>query len=466
MPIAQRHIIRQVKLSLQMNQTEQVGHVQKEVNRIFKEAVLPELSILFDELIPPDQFLRVPKLKIDLGQFSPDLLPSEWQERCRAALREALMAWLSNSAGEPEGQIFVPKAQHAWEAFLFFLDRGSLPWWFPKPEMEKWEFEVLTALQDKSGNKTEQLFRLLKSKPGQFQRFIRQFSPAFLWSVLMASVPETKDFVSWIKQTAPMAFTRQAAEWREFLQQLFSRALHSNAGFFVQKLSLLMAQVQSGAPSPAVTKLTMPEQLLTIWEELWREAAPLPEQPTRVTSPEPASESQMGQPENTQDAGMYIDNAGLVVVAPFIAPFFHGLGLVAANKFVSAEATERAIALLRYLVDGREEAPEYVLAFEKILCDVPTDWPLRQEIVLSEHEKNEAEKMLTAAIGHWTALKQCSIAALRETFLQRQGKLQRREDGWLLQPERKTVDILLDRLPWSIGMVKLPWMQKMIWVEW
>jgi hypothetical protein len=41
-----------------------------------------------------------------------------------------------------------------------------------------------------------------------------------------------------------------------------------------------------------------------------------------------------------------------------------------------------------------------------------------------------------------------------------------RDGDWLLQVEAKTVDILLNQLPWGISMIKLPWMQRMLWIEW
>ena len=43
----------------------------------------------------------------------------------------------------------------------------------------------------------------------------------------------------------------------------------------------------------------------------------------------------------------------------------------------------------------------------------------------------------------------------------------RASDGeWLLPMERKAIDILLDQLPWGIGMIPLPWMPQMLHVEW
>ncbi|WP_373396428.1 contractile injection system tape measure protein [Algoriphagus halophilus] len=63
-------------------------------------------------------------------------------------------------------------------------------------------------------------------------------------------------------------------------------------------------------------------------------------------------------------------------------------------------------------------------------------------------------------------MKNTSVDGLRETFLQRDGKISRVENGWKLKVERKTVDIQMNKLPWGIGMIKLPWMNEMMFVDW
>lgn len=91
---------------------------------------------------------------------------------------------------------------------------------------------------------------------------------------------------------------------------------------------------------------------------------------------------------------------------------------------------------------------------------------LGEEKELNPEAKIECEELLQAAIGHWSVLKNTSVDGLRETFLQRNGKISRVEKGWKLQVERKTVDVLLAKLPWGLGIIKLPWMNDMMFVEW
>jgi hypothetical protein len=53
------------------------------------------------------------------------------------------------------------------------------------------------------------------------------------------------------------------------------------------------------------------------------------------------------------------------------------------------------------------------------------------------------------------------------TFLQKEGKLKRQDENWdLLIHRDSAVETLIDRLPWGISMIKMPWNKATINVEW
>jgi hypothetical protein len=58
------------------------------------------------------------------------------------------------------------------------------------------------------------------------------------------------------------------------------------------------------------------------------------------------------------------------------------------------------------------------------------------------------------------------VAGLRETFLQREGRLEHGEDRWQLQVKSLTFDVLMDRLPWGYATLKFPWMREVLHVDW
>jgi hypothetical protein len=162
--------------------------------------------------------------------------------------------------------------------------------------------------------------------------------------------------------------------------------------------------------------------------------------------------------------GFFIENAGLVILHPFLPQLFSALGISENDNLID---TEKALCLLNYLATGQKEMPEYNLVLPKVLCQFPVSAPTPFDVQLTDTELEEADDLLDATIRHWDALRNTSREGLRSTFLLRAGKLSKKEDGdWLLQVETKSFDILLDQLPWGISMIKLPWMKQMLWVEW
>ncbi|HTF04906.1 MAG TPA: contractile injection system tape measure protein, partial [Bacteroidia bacterium] len=76
-------------------------------------------------------------------------------------------------------------------------------------------------------------------------------------------------------------------------------------------------------------------------------------------------------------------------------------------------------------------------------------------------------ELLQAILNNWTILQRSSVHALQSTFLQKQGRLKKTGTDWDLLIERDSaVEILIDKLPWGISMVKLPWNNFMILTQW
>jgi hypothetical protein len=124
------------------------------------------------------------------------------------------------------------------------------------------------------------------------------------------------------------------------------------------------------------------------------------------------------------------------------------------------------VHLLKFLATGQKKVPEYALVFEKILCGLPADMPVPLDVILTDEEIAESESLLKAVITHWNVLKNTSTDGLRESFIKRDGLLTRKENGWLLQVERKTLDVLLDSIPWGFSTISLVWTRDLIFVEW
>jgi hypothetical protein len=166
------------------------------------------------------------------------------------------------------------------------------------------------------------------------------------------------------------------------------------------------------------------------------------------------------------DEEVYVENAGLVILWPFLPRFFAHLGLARERELVDAAAARRAAALLEYAATGTTDAREPALVLNKVLCGIDPGDVFELHEPLRPHELDEAEVLLRAVVERAPILRDMSTAGLRGTFLLRAGRLGAGAGRWLLRVERQTHDVVLDRFPWSIAWVKLPWMSAPLQVEW
>jgi Contractile injection system tape measure protein len=169
--------------------------------------------------------------------------------------------------------------------------------------------------------------------------------------------------------------------------------------------------------------------------------------------------------ESTEE--IFIFNAGLVLLHPFLSQLFRVLELTGEkNEWLHASGQAKAVLVTQYMISGEEETTENILPLNKLLCGMPLELPVEQHLSLTEVEKDHIRDLLNAVVSHWSILKDTSADGLRNTFLIREGKLAPDENGWLLQVEQKAWDVLLTHLPWGISMIKTPWMDELLRVEW
>ena len=161
----------------------------------------------------------------------------------------------------------------------------------------------------------------------------------------------------------------------------------------------------------------------------------------------------------------YVANAGLVLIAAFLPRLFVNLRWINDDQRWCEGKQTMALYLLHYLAGGEPPAEESQLMLNKLLIGYDADAPVAPSIELSGADRVEGDALLQAVIDHWQALKNTSIDGLRRAFLQREGRLQRQSDHWLLRLEQQSYDMLLDRLPWNYRVIKLPWMASTLIVE-
>ena len=206
----------------------------------------------------------------------------------------------------------------------------------------------------------------------------------------------------------------------------------------------------------------------------WRKAAAKEAAPEAVPASTHAPNAPNGPnamareapPAESPSEVIAIDNAGLVLLSPYLPRLFSMLDLADDQAFIGPEASARAALLLQALATGEAAASEPALVLNKLLCGLPLDAPLPREITPTEAERTAIDGLLGAVIQHWRILGSTSPAGLRDTFLRRAGRLERRGDVWQLVVEPGPFDMLIDQLPWGYATLRHPWMERVIHVDW
>lgn len=163
---------------------------------------------------------------------------------------------------------------------------------------------------------------------------------------------------------------------------------------------------------------------------------------------------------------MYIQNAGLVIAAPFLKKYFITLGLLDGEAFTDETAALRAVRLLEYVASGRTEAAEHELVFNKVLCGLPLTTPVPENIALTEHEVVTTRQLLKAVLYNWEQMGNSSVENLQGSFFMRNAQLNDAEDHWSLLVESAAYDVVLGFLPWTISVIHLPWMPIPVITTW
>jgi hypothetical protein len=164
----------------------------------------------------------------------------------------------------------------------------------------------------------------------------------------------------------------------------------------------------------------------------------------------------------------YIHNAGIVLLAPFFSQLFKVLEWTENGAWKTETEMSLAVRLIGQIGTGADEDWEYNWVIAKILCGMLPETVIDCETPLPKEALDLSVSMMEAAIDQWKVLKSTTPAGLCELFIHRDGKLSRDDEGtgWRLQVEKKSQDALLERLPWGISVIRLPWMKDMLLVEW
>ena len=171
----------------------------------------------------------------------------------------------------------------------------------------------------------------------------------------------------------------------------------------------------------------------------------------------------------TATEGLYIANAGMVLVGPYLIPLFARCGLLnfTQKSFKNEASAAYAVHLLAYLANKRTLETEHDTFLYKVLCGLDLDTPVLTKIKVADADKQTVDSLLLQVVNQWDIKLGGQINLLRGSFFVREGKLMEASKKWSLFIQAKSYDkFLLKSLPWSFKIIKLPWMPKYLQVDW
>ena len=468
LPTAPHSIRRQVlEVELEGSEADALA-LQRTLPGLSARLLAPMIAEVLDRCAPAADWICIERLEVDAGSIALERLEHDLPAALRQALEAALMAQVSAgsaAAGAAAGWRRSTAAQSLDEALAYFLEYGNLPsachlapgMNFEQTLLAGWQAAV-SAGAGGTAACAAVLTRALAGERAR-ERLTAQFSALFLRVLLARMTRHSAQVVATILPAgagaglAPDAARRlELRRW----QAVFARAAGGTTAPLSELTQAAMVKpAPAGAPAPVLPAAPLARRGAGQAARARRERA--------HASAAARKEHGAGAPHPDAEQGIFINNAGLVLLHPFLGRLFEALAVSAGERLLQPD---RALRLLHYLASGSATAPEYELVLPKLLCNLPLTQPVAPDIVPGEEERAECEALLAAVIGHWDALRSTGADGLRAAFLLRPGKLSRRDGAWLLQVEPDTADILLNQLPWGISPVKLAWMDQLMWVEW
>jgi len=468
------HIIQKQSFEIGFENPENTLGLQDQIAQVFYEHLKPRMETLLDDMFSEDQYATIERLEIDLGTLNPENWEQEFTERALEKLKTSLATAQKDIIGTQKY-----RSQRAIELFFFYLENGFLPWNSRVTTIEELErqlkvdTDLISRLKELISQKDTVAVRLVLQFSENFiQRLIQEFSKNQLEKVqeisglirlhkLTQAQPDTHQEVR--KNTIHIAMLQTLAHTQElttgrFLNHLYSLVKEDNE--LEAEIRGIISSMQTGEKQDvSFASLREKDSLSNMVEK--KSGSKVIE-----TQTEDSGLIRNNPPEKTGEDVIYIENAGLVLLHPFLMSLFENLGLAEHEKWQNDFCQQKAVMILEYLAKGIAAAEEHELVLNKIMCGLQPEEVINTKIQLEAGTLTECESLLTAVIENWSILRNTSVESLRETFLMRPGKLSKVDQGWLLQVEQRSFDVLLSHLPWGIGIIKMPVMSEMLFVEW
>lgn len=465
------HIIQKQQYEIQTHRQKTAMDMQQRIGEINTLHVLPLLVKKLDEYFSDQKVITIEKLEIDIGRIQKNATDRDWADLILEKLEEQLH--FSEDTAHQKSESL--EQSYIAESWIYFLKHGMLP----ADSVYRSVTELLIAIKRSEEHERMAIkhFLNVSADDNILKRLLSNAdtdSLKFHFELLANSISgddfsrltkEIDQLVIQHQQKEPSATPHDLAVFRHSLLFNVFKILVSTEINSRTSIQYILTELESFArqkvykQKPSKTEDGLNENRITTKNKFEKEMQAEKKDSSKNIE-------QHNELASLPGKEIFISNAGLCIVANWLTPFFKATGLLNDGFFIDAEKQQHAIFLLHFLATKEMQPTEELLVLPKLLCGWPLQMPAINTISFSENEIAECDDLLKSVIQHWAVLKNTSADGLRESFLQRPGKLTECEEHFLLQPEQQSIDILLEQIPWAFQFTKLPWMKKPLQTEW
>lgn len=429
---SQQHKIDRIRVDISGNDRAGISKAQQQFSfALNTSSFLSQMETLFDKLVPGGEYLEIQTLEIELKDYPENQLQDLLLNEIETCIRQKI------NSSKNELKILNQETFER-EIYTYFLQFGLLRYSSGQNVAERLHQELL-QLQNISEPLLESVLKELGTKY------------PLIWKRLFYAMGR-EGLLKYCQRVYSYSV--------QFLEKLVSAILDPETGSAYSQHKINEAELwQQLVP-----------KLINGWPEEKIKAALFSPDETTILSPgtgqQKTIETSVAHRQdlaNIINDGIPIANAGMVLLWMEFRQLIRNLEYVVEKNFADTTLQQKAILLFHYIYSGNTDIREEELVLNKLLCGWPLDEPIDPACIPDQNARDTADKMLQDFIEAWRKERKFSVDWFRKTFLEREGLLVKRPDGnWSLEIQKKTEDILITKT----SIVKYPWMQEMIFVNW
>ncbi|GAA3630096.1 contractile injection system tape measure protein [Flavivirga jejuensis] len=499
--VQEKNIIKKLNVEVNTSSLADAFYFKDHLDTFFRDEIYPEINSIFENLQieTGNNFVRFDSIPLEINISSKDSIKD---------IKPFIISKLNNILTKKEKQKSNIKKttykalENDVNVLVFYLEKGRYPWFSSEKKLDSKAIKrILNTPLFQS-----KLQRIIPSKNVQ-KRLIYQFDDKLLTELVFSILkvkeqPKTtalnltiiKDFrlEFWsiiLDQITNKNTTQYLQKTKTLVKRVLGKSLSSNKPIIIPKKTCelrilpLINLCNLLSPLTIVFQKSIDHTIsLQLSKKLSQKQANVnnhiffkdfkaketifklkPEESVIKSKSEYVETKQVNEPS---DNGILVNNAGLVLLHPFLKQFFKNLKFLSENNEILNEKIPEAIYVLHYLATKQENPNEHDLLCEKFICNIPFEEAILPIKSITKEHKTACNDLLSSVLTHWPALKTKDVDVLRSEFLTREGKITITAEKEKLFVQRKTVDILLDRLPWNLGIMSLPWKKNMVFLEW